>query len=201
MFSKMLKEGKHTGELVHLSSSFLLATAVSVAGAGAFFNEEIIQLLYHDTGLRSPAILSTLLASFAFIAVSYVYGTLLTANNSLRQLNILAGMTVVLNIGLNLVLIPQFKAYGAAIASLSSQAFYALCQIAVAHKLSLINVKSGSYINIILFALSTLATAYLLHRFLPWIPALILFVATSIALALITRVIQPLRIIRIFRST
>ena len=43
---------------------------------------------------------------FIFVSISYLYGTLLTANHNLRQLNSLAALTVVLNMGLNLILIP-----------------------------------------------------------------------------------------------
>jgi O-antigen/teichoic acid export membrane protein len=59
----------------------------------------------------------------------YIYGTLLTANGSFKTLNILAALALVLNIGLNLWLIPIYKAYGAAISALVTQGFIGLSNL------------------------------------------------------------------------
>jgi O-antigen/teichoic acid export membrane protein len=57
---------------------------------------------------------------------------LLTASGDLKALNWMAACGMLLNIGLNLVLIPRYQALGAAWASLITQALTALVQMGLA---------------------------------------------------------------------
>ena len=200
MFSRMLKTGEKTEDLVRISSSLLLGVAVAVAVAGFFFNEEIITLMYHETALNSPAIFSILMGGFIFISLSYIYGTLLTANHNLKQLNLLAGATVVLNITLNLLLIPAYKAYGAAIASIASQAFYAIGQVIVAHRMIRLDLGLSVYGKLLLYGVIILAGGAALHHLFKWVPAILLFILFSGITAILTGVIRPLEIRSIFRE-
>ena len=60
---------------------------------------------------------------FGFVGISSVYvsGTLLAANGSLKILNIIAVLGVLLNVALNYILIPQYQALGATWATISTQ--------------------------------------------------------------------------------
>lgn len=200
MFSRMLKTGEKTEDLVRISSSLLLGVAVAVAVAGFFFNEEIITLMYHETALNSPAIFSILMGGFVFISLSYIYGTLLTANHNLKQLNLLAGATVVLNITLNMLLIPAYKAYGAAIASIASQAFYAIGQVIVAHRMIRLDLGLSVYGKLLLYGVIILVGGAALHHLFNWVPAILLFILFSGITAILTGVIRPLEIRSIFRE-
>lgn len=200
MFSKMLKTGDNTEDLVRISSSLLLGVAISVAVAGIFFNEEIIGLMYHDPGMHSPIIFSILMGGFVFISISYIYGTLLTANHNLKQLNLLAAGTVVLNISLNLLLIPAYKALGAAMASIASQSFYAIGQVLVAHRILHLDLGRFVYLKLLLYGLIVLAGGLALHHYISWVPALFLFIIFSGLTAVITGVIRPIEIMQIFRE-
>jgi len=200
MFSKMLKTGENITELIKLSSSLLLGIGLAVAAAGFLFNREIINLMYHSVDQDSPMIFSILMSGFVFIAVSYIYGTLLTANKSLKQLNILAAITVILNISLNLILIPHFYAKGAAIASLSSQSFYAISQVITAKKILNLKEDYGYVFRLLIYAVLVCATGWMYHRFFNWIPAILLFSVTAVLLSVVTGVIRPREILRIFRE-
>jgi O-antigen/teichoic acid export membrane protein len=200
MFSRMLKTGEKTDSLIQISSSLLLGVGISVAVMGVFFNEELIILLYHDAQHLSPEIFRTLMCGFVFISLSYIYGTLLTANKNLKQLNILASITVLISIGLNLVLIPRYKAYGAAMASLTSQAFYAITQVIITHKKLELSSGFPLLIRLIIFGLILIPSAYFLHAYLNWIPALLIFFGLSALLSVVTGVIKPWELLRIFRE-
>ena len=69
------------------------------------------------------------------IAITYIFGTLLTSGGHLRQLNLFATATLLLNVIVNLFLIPRFGATGSAWASLSAQTFMALAQLFLAIRL------------------------------------------------------------------
>jgi O-antigen/teichoic acid export membrane protein len=66
---------------------------------------------------------------FVAVVTTYVFGSLLTARGELRDLNRMAAVGAVANIGLNLVLIPRWQAEGAAWASLLTQMGMAVVQL------------------------------------------------------------------------
>jgi Na+-driven multidrug efflux pump len=66
------------------------------------------------------------------IGLTYIFGTLLTAGGYLKQLNLFAATTLVINVIVNLVLIPRMGAVGSAWASLVAQSFMALVQFVIA---------------------------------------------------------------------
>ena len=70
-----------------------------------------------------------LMMCFICVASTYIYGTLLTANGNLFYLNIVAAFGVVLNVVLNLILIPKYAAFGSAVASLVTQFLTGLAQL------------------------------------------------------------------------
>lgn len=200
MFSKMIKTGENTDDLIRIASSLLISVAVSVAMAGLFFNKEIIHLMYGDSPAISPLIFSILMFGYIFISLSYIYGTLLTANNSLKALNILAAVTVLINVSLNIVLIPQHKALGAAIASLASQSFYAISQAIIARRVLKVSLHVILYLRILLFAAVVLFTGWVLEKNLHWLNAFIVFIPACMILSVFTGIIKPRGILKIFRE-
>jgi O-antigen/teichoic acid export membrane protein len=64
----------------------------------------------------------------------YIFGTLLTANASLKILNILALIALITNFGLNLLLIPKYQALGAAYAAIITQTFIGITNCYFAYK-------------------------------------------------------------------
>jgi len=71
-------------------------------------------------------VFSCLMLSFPAWCFMYVYSTLLTANGSMKALNIIAFAGVVFNLSLNYYLVPRYKAFGGAITSLITQTGLAL---------------------------------------------------------------------------
>ncbi len=129
IFSKMIKQGQDIGAMLKLSYSLVIIPALTLGLVSLFYSRNMIGLLYHEHVDYSSTVYRILIFGFTFISTSYIFGTLLTANGSLKQLNLLAAFTVALNLTLNLLLIPRYKALGAAMASVTSQGFYAIGQI------------------------------------------------------------------------
>ncbi len=142
LFSKMLKDRESVGEVSQLAFRLLFVPALVLVGIVVAFNKEIILLLYPKADQESQEVLATLMFCFLPICSSYVYGTLLTANGSLRELNYIALGSMVLNVGLNFLLIPPLKANGAAIASLTTQGFNSLAQLWIVRKK--FNIKTSA---------------------------------------------------------
>lgn len=132
MFAKMIKQKESIAQLVKLSFLLLIVPASIFVIAAVFYSWEFMKLLYDAHYNESTEIFKVLVLGFIPIASSYIFGTLLTANNSLRQLNIMAVSGMLLNVILNIILIPKYQAWGAAIASLFTQLLTALLQIGIA---------------------------------------------------------------------
>jgi len=107
--------------------------------------------LYYHHVETSATIFGVLILCFLGIATSYIFGTLLTANGNLRILNFMAFGGVLINIILNLILIPGYKAFGSAIASLATQSFIALFQVMMAKKIFQFSIDLKRVVIFVLF--------------------------------------------------
>ncbi|MBE9517463.1 MAG: polysaccharide biosynthesis C-terminal domain-containing protein [Bacteroidetes bacterium] len=180
MFSRMIQLKQNVNELVRTALPLLMVTGLSVAIIAYYYKFEIIDLLYKAHTPYSSNIFGILMIGFLFVSISYLYGTLLTANHNLRQLNIAAAITVIINVGLNLLLIPRHQALGAAISSLVSQGFFALTQLILSIRMLKIPANRDIYVKLIAFLVINLLSGYLSLLIPGWIPGL-LFLAISCA--------------------
>ncbi len=129
IFSKMIKTGEKIDELTSISTLLIIIPAIVLIISCISYNDEIIKLLYKEDTERSSMVFSVLINGLAAFCLTYIFGTLLTANGNLRELNIMAAIAVGINFLLNLLLIPKYQALGAAIASVTTQSLTALVQI------------------------------------------------------------------------
>lgn len=191
MFSRMIQLKQDVNELVRTALPLLMVAGLSVATMAYFYKFEIIDLLYRTHTSYSSKIFGILMVGFLFVSISYLYGTLLTANHNLRQLNIVAAITVVINISLNLILIPRHQALGAAISSLISQGFYAIAQMILAVRLLNIPSNRDIFFKLAAFLAINLVSGYL-TLFIPgWVPGILLLAASCSVSALLLGLIRP----------
>jgi len=135
IFSKMLKFKESVEPLVKLISTLLLMPSIIIGISCVFYSEELMGLLYHDHINASAKIFSLLMLSFIAISVNYIFGTLLTANGSMKQLNIMYGLSMVFYIVSNYLLINKYGAYGAAMTSIATQFLTSFLQVLIAQKI------------------------------------------------------------------
>lgn len=112
--------------------SLLMVFAATSAITLSAIASPLMQLLYTSHISESAEVFRILIFGIIPLSFTYIFGTLLTAGGQLRQLNILALSTLIINIATNLLLIPRYGALGSAWASLISQSFMALSQTVVA---------------------------------------------------------------------
>lgn len=133
LFARMIKHNENIEPITNLSVKLLVGPAFMVAIGCLFYSKDLMGLLYVENVGDSSRIFSILMFCFVSASTSYIFGTLLTANGSLKYLNIMAFSGMVLNITLNFILIPEYKAQGAAISSLCTQAYSCIVQIIMVH--------------------------------------------------------------------
>ena len=201
IFSRMIKKGQDVGEMVRLSYTLIIIPAATLAVLGLFFGFEILDWMYNEHIGTSSRIFPLLMFGFMAISTTYIFGTLLTANGNLRELNILASTAVLVNIVLNLILIPEYQALGAAISSLITQVYMAVLQVIISVvKLRLI-LDYGFLSRLAVFVLGIFLFGYLSSRFMAsWYQGAILMVLSSLILMFATKLLRFRDLYRIILS-
>ncbi|MGK0363998.1 MAG: O-antigen/teichoic acid export membrane protein [Saprospiraceae bacterium] len=133
MFSKLLADLKNTRielqSLVEMSFQIVWSGVLTLAISVFFFREEIMFYLYDAATPYWGEILGWLILSFIAMSGTYIFGTLLTANGSMKKMNLLFVASIVINIVLNTLLISSHQAAGAAMATFVTQFFALILQI------------------------------------------------------------------------
>lgn len=199
LFGRMLSQKQDVSHIVRLCVNMLLPLSFMVAIAGIFFSGDIMRLLYHKSALYSSMALNYeivfawLIASFPAWCMMYVYSTLLTANGSLKTLNIIAFAGVIINLSLNFYLIPGQKAIGGAITSFVTQTVLALTFMVYAARIIKLplNIKWAlSHIGYLALVLLLAYSVIFVLRYMHWLVQLSAFGAICIALMFVFRFIS-----------
>jgi O-antigen/teichoic acid export membrane protein len=200
IFSRMLKHNESVESLVRLISTLLLTPAIVIGVGCVFYNEELMGLLYPAHVEESARIFSLLMLSFIAVATTYIFGTLLTANGNMKQLNIMAAFGMVFNISLNLILIRMYNAYGSAISSMITQFSTAIIQVIIAQRIFKFKVNFKLINTLIMFALGVIAINYgskLLH--FNWMVSFVIMVASCGVWAFVSGIISIKGIYRMMK--
>ena len=99
------------------SITYLLVVAVPIAFGISVLARPIILTLYKEEFLPSVVPLMILIMSLLFSFISFPIGAMLNACNRQKTQTAIVGITLAVNIILNLILIPRYGATGAAIAA------------------------------------------------------------------------------------
>jgi O-antigen/teichoic acid export membrane protein len=190
IFAKMIKDKEPIGQMVQLSFSLIIVLAVIIAGSCLFYDGEIMRVLYKSNSEESARILGILMTGFLGIATTYIFGTLLTANGSIKQLNIMALCGMLLNIGLNLVLIPKLLAFGSAYSSLITQCATAIAQLTIA--VSVFKLKTNwKYIGrLALFVILFISLGFMSRMVGKWFYGYVFLLGTGVLAAFAVRLIN-----------
>lgn len=202
LFAAVIKKGEDLQALVKQSFGLMLTMTCIIAIVCIFYSQNLMELLYtiqdnesiETYNLRiteSSNILKILMGSFVSISVTYIFGTLLTANGNLKQLNIVAAVGVVINLTLNFLFIPVFEAKGAAMTSLCVQ--FATCAIQFFIAKRIFNLKFGIsfWISILSFIILLVTTTSLLKSSdMYWLTSFIISLGLGIVLAFITKMLD-----------
>jgi O-antigen/teichoic acid export membrane protein len=130
IFSRMLKQGESTRSLLEISSRLLIGLS-TMAAIFLFFNGDLLlEWRYVDVDESAVWSFMTLMIGFVGVCMLYIYGTLLTANGNLRELNYISLGGLGLNLILNFILIPSYGAFGAAITTMLTQVLTGVLQMA-----------------------------------------------------------------------
>jgi O-antigen/teichoic acid export membrane protein len=190
MFSKMIKQNESVMQLFRFSSLLLIVPAITAAIALGFYRMEIMDMLYKEHAAESGNIFGILMICFVFVSTSIISGTLLTARGNLRELNRIAVFSVMMNIILNLILIPGHQALGSAMASLATQFFAALFQMLAVMKIFRIKPGFSLIMQLCMLVSVLLITGFIVIGLnLNWVSGLLIILITGPVISLIIRLL------------
>jgi O-antigen/teichoic acid export membrane protein len=195
LFGRMLAQKHDIQPIVKLCVNMLLPLSFIVAIAGVVFGNDIMLLLYKGSS-GVPAyhhVFAWLMASFPAWCLMYVYSTLLTANGSMKMLNIIAVCGVVLNLALNFLLIPRYNAAGAAATSFITQTVLALAFVVCATRVARLPFNMKWILALTGYLLLAILIIYVIVTLLPalhWVVQLSLFASVCFASMFVFRFVS-----------
>lgn len=129
IFARMLKKKEPVFPLFDSASRVLISGALVLAIMVFFQSKFILQLVYFQDIHASSQAFTFLMLSFVPMCIIVLCGTLLTANGNLKFLNLASLCGIIVNVGINLILIPKYGAWGAAVTMLITQSIVAAMQL------------------------------------------------------------------------
>lgn len=200
IFSRMLKYKESVESLVKLIVTLLLTPAIVIGVGCLFYSTELMNMLYTKHVEESARIFGVLMLSFIAVSTTYIFGTLLTANGNMKQLNIMAAFGMLLNIILNLILIKKMEAFGSAISSTITQFLTAGIQVIIAQRIFKFRVNYKLISTLIMFAIGVIAINYgskLLHFY--WLINFVIMVSCCGLWAFFIGIIRLKSLLRLFK--
>ncbi|MCX6231067.1 MAG: oligosaccharide flippase family protein [Bacteroidetes bacterium] len=156
LFSKMLKNGDEIVHIVKLSFKLLITLAIVIGIGSFFYSFELMNMLYTNHVKESADVFKWLMMGFIAVSTTYVFGTLLTANGNLKELNFIAATGMLLNISLNFILIPRLEAVGSAYSSIVTQFLSAIVQVIIAQRVFKFKIDYRFLISLLAFVVGVI---------------------------------------------
>ena len=199
LFSRMLKNKENIENIVKLSFTLLLTPALIVSVGSLFYADRFCELLYKGNS-EGYEILGLLMSCFTAISITYIFGTLLTANGNLKYLNLMAVSGILINLVLNFILIPKMHALGSAIASVVTQFLTCLIQVFISYKVFKFHINKRLLISLILFIVGIVfANYFTMNLTTYWVYNFVIMLIFSGLLAFITGMINPKSVLRFIK--
>ncbi|MCQ2959463.1 MAG: oligosaccharide flippase family protein [Bacteroidales bacterium] len=202
MFSKMLKDNEPLGQFTKFSFLLLISPVLVFVTACCFYSYELMNLMYSESVESSSEIFKVLIVGFLPISSSYIFGTLLTANNSMKVMNIMAACGMVFNVTFNAVFIPKYGAWGAAVVSVVTQFLTGLIQIVLSIRYFKFSIPYRDIAKVILFVSVNVALFYSFKETFceNWIWNVLILCIIGVLFAFVFRIIRIKDILLVLKS-
>jgi O-antigen/teichoic acid export membrane protein len=203
LFSRMLKQKENIENIVKLSFTLLLTPALIVSVSTIFYAEHFFEKIYTgDT--EGYVILAVIMNCFTGVCLTCIFGTLLTASGNLKRQNYVALGAIIINVLLNFILIPKYKAMGSAISSLVTQMVAGLLQVYLCYKIFNFHINKRLLRSVFLFIAGLFFINYFTWNLLgkegdSWMFNFVIMLTFSILLAFVTGMVNPKSVLRFIK--
>jgi O-antigen/teichoic acid export membrane protein len=201
IFSRMIKNKESIEQMLKLAFTLLITISIIIAFASFFYSFEIMDLLYVAHIDESANVFRILMFGYVSICSIYIFGSLLTANGNLLQLNIIAASSMIISIGLNIILIPRFEAVGSAWASIITQFLSASAHIIVAVILFKLRMNYRFIGSLLVFIAGVILINILTRKLeFAWEINFLIMIVSTLILATLLRLLNFRALLAIIRN-
>jgi O-antigen/teichoic acid export membrane protein len=201
LFSRMIAEKSSVKPLLKTSFTLIFIYGIVLAAVSFFYSYPLMNLLYDAHADTSSEVFHVLMLSIAPLSATYIFGTLLTANGNLKQLNMIAFAAMILNVGLNILLIPYFRAIGSAYISLLTQMLIITAEIVIASKVFSLKISLKYIVRLSGFVLFSGVSGWISVQFpFHWIFNVLILLCFCGISVFIFGLIKPKEIISLIKN-
>lgn len=164
------EEKEKMNRIISVSCNIALSVGLSIASTTAYLSEKLIYNFYGMEYSPAASVLPILIISITFIMPATICSTVIRAADRQSICVFVSGLGVVINIALNLVLIPMYSFVGAAWATLITEMIIAIIYIEVTRRYitgQIFTIKSVS--RSILLSIFLIIFLYFTDSFSLWI--------------------------------
>ncbi len=202
MFSRMIKQKEDVGNLLQFSFQIIWVIAVSIATATYLFRFDLMKWLYVDVTNAWGEVLGYLMISFIAVSGIAIFGTLLTANGSLKKMNILFVIGVLLNVIFNYIFIPEYKACGSAMVTCITQFFVFFVQIFIAKSEFDLKINVPEILKILFYPIVVGLLGWWVAQNAPfiWQVKFLIVIICGLLLSFILRLFKPMELLDLLKN-
>jgi O-antigen/teichoic acid export membrane protein len=190
--ARQWSERKPIADVVVSTRHFLMGYAIGISCMVVFMAPALQELLYHNSDAEAIIALQWCLPSLLGYSLVYIYGTVLTATGHIVSFCVITFFSVLINIVLNLWLIPSMGAKGACLAALVSQTVCGIATMIYTKKATGIGLHARSWIAYIFIAA---VLGFYFYQGNEWPVSKLLLVtigaAGTLLILVITKLFQP----------
>ena len=199
LFSRLFKLQESIDEVAQVAFQMLLSLGVILGAFCYLYGSEILHLFYSNHQAEALIPFQLLMSAFIFVLVGYLFSTILTAKGELKKMNFLAIGGVVLNIGLNVLLIQKWQETGSALASLITQGLVCLLQIILVIRLVKLRFSTKTILRMTFFLtlVGILMVSFTIIRWTWWLEGGF-FIALTAVCAILTGFLQINQLAELF---
>ena len=165
MLSKFFKESKEIFRKTwDLQMEWMIFFAIPLVVGGIFFAPKIIYAFYPDTFAPSILVFQILIITTGIISFYHPFRDLLVASDHQKKFFEIAAIGALINIISNLILIPKYSLYGAAIATVIASIFVLLMYFRYAIKFTSIRLFQLKFLFTFILAVISSLLMYFVTR-------------------------------------
>ena len=188
MYARLMSTKEDVSSLFKTSFGILLTVGCVLGIGSIFYATEIFKLSYTDIYLQHADIMLPLMMSLIPITLSNAFGPIILASGKLKAFNLTLLAAIVLNVVLNLLVIPQYGALGSAYTTFITEIFLLIAMYFISSTIPGISFGLVKIIKYTGYIAICIGTGFILKSIdLYWMIELAIFVMTSVALSLMLR--------------
>ncbi len=188
MFANLIQQHTSLDSLFQDGIKILLVISGLVCVSFYIYDSDIMSFLYTESNPLYDQVLDWLLLSFFCFSMTYILGAMITASSRLKHLNMLFGLAIVINWGLNSYFIPLHQASGAALATCITQIVVLVGQLVLCYRMFALSIdklailKYSSFVGLAFVLFSVLRDYSTIHFLIKIIIGSIISVAYILSL-------------------